>query len=211
MSRYPRRALLLLLGLFLAGCATGAPKPMRLGAWVTYWDYHKGIDSVQSAPSVLSDVYFFAVHLDSEGTPTFANKNILFDREADRIKESKAFPWLTVVNDVTPSAGGPVLLKDPQIIHHLLGDPDRRQQHRSEIVKLAAMHGFSGVDIDYENLWAEKMRDTSLFIVGMVPRAQPGAGADRIKLSHLSGTVSRRLTFIVGQHTQRDTTTDATD
>jgi len=137
---------------------------MRLGAWVTYWDYHKGIDSVRSAPSVLKDIYFFAAHLDSEGTPIFANKNIPFGQEASRIKESEAIPWLTVVNDVKPSEGGSVILKDPQIIHHLLSDPDRRRRHRGEIVALAAAHGFAGVDIDYENLWAADRDHFTLFI-----------------------------------------------
>lgn len=158
------RMALFILPLFLAACASGGAKPARLGAWVTYWDYNRGIDSVRSAPSLLNDIYFFAAHLDSEGAPVFANKNIPFNLEAGRVKEGNALPWLTVVNDVKPSAGGAVILKDPQIIHHLLSDPDRRRQHRNEIVTLAATHGFAGVDIDYENLWAVDRDLFSLFI-----------------------------------------------
>lgn len=155
---------LFILPLLLAACASGGPKPARLGAWVTYWDYNRGIDSVRSAPSLLNDIYFFAAHLDSEGAPVFANKNIPFNLEAGRVKEGNALPWLTVVNDVKPSAGGAVILKDPQVIHDLLSDPDRRRRHRSEIVRLAATHGFAGVDIDYENLRAVDRDLFSLFI-----------------------------------------------
>lgn len=164
MSRGRFQLVFFILPFFLAACAAGAPAPMRLGAWVTYWDYNPGMASVQSAPSVLSDVYFFAVHLDPEGTPVFADTKIAYEQEASRLKGKKTLPWMTVVNDVKPAAGGAVTLKDPQLIHHLLSDPDRRQHHREAIVALAANHGFAGVDVDYENLWAADRDLFSTFI-----------------------------------------------
>lgn len=150
--------------LLLPACATSGAKPMRLGAWVTYWDYKPGMASVQSAPSVLSDVYFFAVHLDPEGNPVFADPKIAYAQEAGRLKERRTLSWMTVVNDVRPPAGGAVALKDAQLVHHLLSDPGRRRLHREAIVALAADHGFGGVDVDYENLWAADRDLFSTFI-----------------------------------------------
>ncbi|MFY9269251.1 MAG: glycosyl hydrolase family 18 protein [Candidatus Manganitrophaceae bacterium] len=156
-----RKAALLLILLFILSCTAAASGPIRFGAWVTYWDYPQGIDSVRRLSPSLEDVYFFVVHLDPEGKPVFVNPLIDYGAESDEIKRRRGVPWMTVVNDVKPP-GGTVALKDPQVSHHLLSDPDRQRRHREEIVALAMKHRFAGVDIDYENLRAA---DRDLFTV----------------------------------------------
>ncbi|MBI3608981.1 MAG: hypothetical protein HY207_13555 [Nitrospirae bacterium] len=136
----------------LQSCAeAGTNGPLRFGGWVTYWDFAQGLARVNEEPSPLRDIYVFAMQLDPQGQPVFAHP-MLADSEALRRIKSDTARWMTVVNDVK-TAEGTILLKDPRVVHQILSDPERRREHRRQLLSLAMKGGFSGIDLDYENLW----------------------------------------------------------
>ncbi len=140
----------------LLSCTT--PGPLRVGGWITYWDFGPGMALVDRQPDALRDVLFFIAHLDAEGRPILADADLPVEPAVARVTAAGGRPWLTIVNDVASDHG--VALKDPQVVHDVLGSEDRRAAHRAAIMELALRYRMSGVDIDYENLWA---RDRNVF------------------------------------------------
>jgi spore germination protein YaaH len=151
-----RLGLGLAAAMVLWSCTT--QKPLGMGAWITYWDFAPGMALVERRPNALRDVLFFIAHLDAEGQPILVNPDLPVEPAVARITAAGGRPWLTIVNDVASASG--VALKDPQVVHDVLANDDRRAAHRAAIMELASRFGMTGVDIDYENLWA---RDRLLF------------------------------------------------
>lgn len=142
--------------MFLLSCTPR--EPLRVGGWITYWDFGPGMALVDRQPNALRDVFFFIAHLDADGEPMLVNPDLPVEAAVARVKAAGGRPWLTIVNDVASDQS--VALKDPQIVHDLLASEQRRAGHRAAIMDLASRYGMAGVDIDYENLWA---RDRALF------------------------------------------------
>jgi len=147
--------------LLLISCtSSGGSRQIHLGGWITYWDFARGMEVINHQPTHLKDVFFFAVHLDSDGSPLLVKPDLDYGQAVALVKSKNAIPWMTVVNDVKSEEEGRIKLKDPQIIHDIFVDAHRRQVHRQQIAQLAITHGFLGVDIDYENL---RSADRELF------------------------------------------------
>jgi spore germination protein YaaH len=132
--------------------------PLQVGGWITYWDFQPGLELLHRHPGALSDVFFFIAHLDADGRPVLVDPTLPVDQAVARVKVNGGRPWLTIVNDIRSDRG--VVLKDPQVVHDVLGSTDRRAAHRAAIIEMVSQYGMSGVDIDYENLWA---RDRDVF------------------------------------------------
>jgi len=162
------RPAVFLLGIFFIACATkalDANPPTRFGGWVTYWDFKRGMQTVERGMDSYQDVFLFAVQLDSAGTPIVVNSGAIDYKDAvDRLKSLGLKPWMTIVNDVQAAVGNKSILKDPGLVHKILTDDVSRRRHRQKIVALAKRYGISGVDIDYENLFPEDRRPFTRFI-----------------------------------------------
>ncbi|HET7293277.1 MAG TPA: glycosyl hydrolase family 18 protein [Vicinamibacteria bacterium] len=135
----------------------------RAGAWLTYWDFDRGQQRLASAPSLFDDVFFFAFELGPDGRPAVARASLPLKAAVSAVRGRGARAWMTVVND-TRSADGKATLKDAAAIQRMLADAEERAAHRHALVELAALHGFSGVDVDYENLLVEDRDRFSDFI-----------------------------------------------
>jgi spore germination protein YaaH len=152
-----RGAALLVLALLLACSRATGPLPRvawSVGGWAPYWDLAAGMAAVGPTRGHVSDVFLFVAQLDGSGDPVLARPEQEYARAAEAIRASGAAPWLTVVNDVV-DASGRATLKDPDAVHAVLADPERRRRHRERVVALATGLGVSGVDLDYERLRAE--------------------------------------------------------
>jgi spore germination protein YaaH len=136
---------------------------LRLGAWLTYWDFDRGQQRLASAPTLFDDVFFFHFELGSDGRPTAARPALSLGPAVAALRARGANAWMTIVND-TRDAAGKVNLKDAAAMQRMLGDPAARAAHRTAIVELAVQHGFSGVDIDYENLQVQDRDAFTTFI-----------------------------------------------
>lgn len=126
-------------------------------AWVVYWDWDRGVQEAQAQrPDAL---VAFAASFDEQGAlvlPVELTQERLAALPADKA-------YLSFVND--QKQGEKTLLKDTRLLKKLLGKK-ARQQHIADILALSKLHGFMGVEIDYENVWrdAELMKDYAAFI-----------------------------------------------
>ncbi len=148
--------------LSIAACSQGGdthPSP-RYGAWVTYWDFTAGMKAVNDTPLLFKDVYFFSTVLTPDGRPILFNPGLPYADVVTTLTVQGVQTWMTAVNDVVTPTRNNSTLKDPDIIHQILIDDQRRASHCQDLIQLALQLGFSGIDIDYENLYFE---DKTLF------------------------------------------------
>ena len=135
------------------GC-TRAIKPqslLRLGGWVNYWDFEKGMSQLSFAKGLLADVFLFVAQLDPDGRVVLAGDAGAYKQAILNIRAAGAVPWLTIVNDVCGPENKTVL-KSAAIVHEVLTDSNRQNVHVQSILQLAQELDVSGIDIDYENL-----------------------------------------------------------
>jgi spore germination protein YaaH len=145
------------------GPAAEAASRPRLGAWVSYWELEAGLERVTRNPGVLDDVFFFVADQGADGLPALALEGGAPEALLRPLRGSATKAWLTVVNDTRGVAGKP-RLKDSDAIHSMLAKAEARARHRRAIVELAIRCGFTGVDIDYENLLPEDRDRFSAFV-----------------------------------------------
>jgi spore germination protein len=165
---YRWRAAVFALSIFLIAGSTKAVEahpPIQFGGWVTYWDFKRGMETVDQATGVYQDIFLFAVQLDSEGTPIVVNSDSIdYPSAIMSIKSSGMKPWMTIVNDVQDTDEKKSILKDANLVRKILTDDASRRKHRQEIIALAEKYGVSGVDIDYENLLPDNRLPFTRFI-----------------------------------------------
>ena len=153
---YRRRTAVFILSIFLIAWsirAVEAGSSIQFGGWVTYWDFKRGMQTVDQESGVYQDIFLFSTQLNSEGTPIVVNSAVIDYQDAVKHLKASGFkPWMTIVNDVQAIDGKKSILKDANLVHKILSDDVSRLKHRLEIVDLAESYGVSGVDIDYENL-----------------------------------------------------------
>jgi spore germination protein YaaH len=159
-QRYVARLGCCLTVALLLSCT--AREPLRVGGWITYWDFASGTAVLDRHPGALRDVMFFIAHLDAEGRPVPANPDLPVEPAVSGVAASGGRPWLTIGNDVASGHG--IVLKDPQVVHDLLNNHDRRAAHRAAIMAMARKYRMAGVDIDYENLWARDRNAFTAFV-----------------------------------------------
>ena len=156
------RSALIVLCVLAAYPALAADRGVPLGGWVVPWQYDAGMASVSGANGALRDVFFFVGHLDDAGHPVLDKRSDGWGAAVARVRDGGARAWLTMVNDRVTSTGTAVL-KDADIVHRLLADPQLRAAHRAEIVALAKGLNVGGVDVDYENLPASEREAFTTF------------------------------------------------
>lgn len=210
------------LALLLACSRAASPvaaRPLRLGGWAPYWELRTALDASGAPGARVSAVFLFVAHLDGEGEPIAAGREDEHARAAEEVRRSGAAAWLTVVNDVV-DASGRATLKDRAVVHAVLEDAGRRRRHREKIILLAQRYGVSGVDVDYENLYAADRERFTAFVaelaedarraglelsVTVQPKwAETGAdGAGAADWSALCRSADRLQVMLYNQHSAR--------
>src|SRR6187401_3420677 len=95
---------------------TAATLMLALGGWLVPWQHDSGLESVSRAKGALEDVFLFAARLDGEGMPVLDQRGPAWQQTAEKVRNSGARVWLTVVNDRV-SGPGPAVLKDAELVH----------------------------------------------------------------------------------------------
>ncbi len=140
------------------------PVPSVQSAWVVYWDLEgarKEAEMVVAAGGTLS---FFAAYYDASDA-LYVPPELLESAWALQEQYRELPLLLTVVNDRLLEEGGSVL-KDADLVRRLLADEESMRTHAGQLVELAQLHGFAGIDMDYENLGNNKAlwRQYALFL-----------------------------------------------
>jgi spore germination protein YaaH len=159
---------------------SSASRPLRLGAWIAYWDMERGLARLDGpAGQSVRDVYLFSAALDPDGRVILLDDLDSTTSLVTRMEERGSRVWLTVVNDVHPRDARPAVLKDAAVVHRILADPALAARHRDDILSLARRLGVSGIDLDYENLEAS---DRDLF-TDLVASLSSSLGKEEVLLS----------------------------
>lgn len=153
--------------LLVAGClppdlsvdAARRRQPVFNGnAWITYWDFEKGMKEALVIQSQLNSVSYFAAVLDGEGKAMVMGHSHKFTGQKFTRYRASIKKYLTVVNDVYKDIHNPkgeTIAKDTQILLKLFASPETIQEHVTNLFALVKRHRFDGLEIDYENLWKD--------------------------------------------------------
>jgi spore germination protein YaaH len=117
-----------------------------------YFDAARGLVELRRHGSLFDRVSLFAYELDPEGIPQPAPDMEQMIAPFLGLAAEKGFsPWVTVVNDTRHSVDS-ATAKDPDLIHGLIADAERRATHAKELAERVAADGFKGLHLDYERL-----------------------------------------------------------
>lgn len=155
-----------------AGRLQAPPMEAEKSAWVVYWDWDRGAREAQATQP--DAVVAFAANFDAQGDVVLP-KELTTERLAALPKEKA---YLSVVNDQL--AGEKTLLKDTKLLKKLLGKKAAREEHIDELVALCKKNAFTGLEIDYENVWRDAglMKNYAAFLAELRDVAQ----AENLKL-----------------------------
>ena len=163
-------SLAIILLMMIPACASTSSSretnQLDVGAWVTYWDFKRGMQSVNNSKGVYQDVFFFSTHFNQQGRLELIDPTKNDYRSAiHQASLGGTRTWMTIVNDVVPlDAAIKPILKDPEIIHAMLQSPQIQTQHIQDMIRMAQDLGVTGIDLDYENLFPEDRQDFSTFL-----------------------------------------------
>jgi len=138
--------------------------PTQIQAWVVYFDADRGMAEVRDHGALFDRISLFAYELMPDGRPRPAPLVAQMIPQFLRLSVDNGFqPWITVVNDVRFS-GDSAILKDPVLVHDLIADPVRRRAHARALAEEVAADGFSGLHLDYEQVYESDSSDFRLFV-----------------------------------------------
>ena len=142
--------LLCLVVLSLSSCASAGklqapPMEAEKSAWLVYWDWDRGAGEAQPNDALVA----FAAGFDEQGRIALPAE--LTAARLARLPLERSY--LSFVND--QKQGSKTVLKDIKLLKKLLTKKALRKQHVSDIIALGKRYRFSGVEIDYENIWRD--------------------------------------------------------
>ena len=142
--------LLCLVVLSLSSCASAGrlqapPMEAEKSAWLVYWDWDRGAGEAQPNDALVA----FAAGFDEQGRIALPAE--LTAARLARLPLERSY--LSFVND--QKQGSKTVLKDMKLLKKLLTKKALRKQHVADIIALGKEYRFSGVEIDYENIWRD--------------------------------------------------------
>jgi len=150
----------------VAGCAPklSVPRPLQLQAWVVYFDAERGLAELREHGKLFDRISLFAYELDPGGSPQPApNMSEMVGPFLSLAREMGFSPWVTVVNDIRHGPDS-AIVKDPELIHDLLFDSDRRTAHVRELAEQVLSAGFAGLHLDYERVAESDSTEYRMFV-----------------------------------------------
>ncbi|MCX5886422.1 MAG: hypothetical protein NT096_11020 [Proteobacteria bacterium] len=148
-----RLVILFVIVIMLSSCALfkKITPPQQIGAWLVYWDGDRGLSELETHGVLFNRVSMFAYELDPQGMPQHTPGFMKLMPNFFLLAKKHGFsPWVTIVNDVRTI--NKVLMKDTEVLHQLMADPELRKKHVKDIVVRVKEDGFVGLDLDYERL-----------------------------------------------------------
>lgn len=135
------------------GCAEKEIKAPSMNsvrsAWVVYWDWENGKNEASS--SHYHDLVAFAVNFDVDAGLLYPSQIAPKDLQESAEKHL----YLSFVNDIK-TENGDYLHKDIKFLAGLLRDEKARTKHVNDVIAICKEKGFTGIEIDYENIWKDK-------------------------------------------------------
>ena len=180
------------LMLFAAGClpaglsadaARRSPLTFDGNAWVTYWDFDRGLKEAVKIQSQLNSVSYFAAAFDKNNKMIMMGPARRFTAQKFKRYKAEIKKYLTVVNDVYKDVNNPSaesVEKDTQVLFNLFATDDTMRNHVKELLSGVKKHQFDGLEIDYENIW--KNPQLAVKFVRFLGLLEPAAEEAKIPL-----------------------------
>ena len=153
------------LVLVAAGClpaglsADAARRPQSTfdgNAWVTYWDFDRGLKEAVKIQTQLNSVSYFAAAFDKNNKIILMGPAQKFTAQKFTRYKAEIRKYLTVVNDVYKDVNNPLgesIEKDTEVLFSLFETDDTMRNHVHDLLAGTKKHRFDGLEIDYENIW----------------------------------------------------------
>jgi len=136
-----------------------------ISAWAPYWDAKNSSIILQNYfVDKIDEISPFFFIFDKDGNIINASRNPEEYKQIIEIARQlniKIIPAIT--NDIFYS-NADKKTKDPNIVKQILNDDTLRQKHIQQIMQIAEENDADGIDIDYENLFAQDKKIFSQFI-----------------------------------------------
>ena len=173
--------MLLAAGCLPAGLSADAarrPQPTFNGnAWVTYWDFDRGLKEAVKIQSQLNSVSYFAAAFDRNNRIMLMGPAQKFTAQKFTRYRAEIKKYLTVVNDVYKDVNNPAgesIEKDTQVLFSLFETDESMRSHSQDLLAGVKKHHFDGLEIDYENIWKNPQLAKKFvrFLKVLVPAAE---------------------------------------
>lgn len=152
--QYMRNYFFIFLLFFLLPTNVSQAASVDAAGWIPWWQDTMGLKSATKHLNELSMVHPFAFSIKTDGT-------LLDQADLSEGKWKKFFKNAKRKDvDIIPT----IMSSDGNLIHNILSDPDKRQDHIEEIIEMVEEGNFDGVDIDYEGKLADTKDYFSLFL-----------------------------------------------
>ncbi len=146
-------AIAVLVAPFGASAATPAYKP-AYGGWLPFWKEASGANEVMAHLDRLAYFSPFSYELDAEiGVTDVMNVDESPWPELFALARKRGVKIVPTIANF-----------DPDLLHALLSDPERRKSHIEDILGTIILKNYDGIDIDYENKRVETKPYFSTFI-----------------------------------------------
>lgn len=142
-----KAVLLIILNLLGIGGSMNYPENERVitySAWVAHWEENKAYKSFQNTENLLTEVLPLWYSIDHKGA----------------LQSIKPFQWTTEIK-VIPSISNNF---DPDRTKLLISNPDKVDEFVKKLVSEAQKYGFSGWDLDFEQINAQDANIYSEFV-----------------------------------------------
>ena len=151
-------AILAIITLSIIGCLRmrmiqpySGPLP-KVTAWIAFWDWNRGIETIDAHPGMFSEVFPFWYDMDSTGRVFYAQgmprpgaaSRPLSMNEKRFVKycHARGIKVLPLISNEF----------DKKRTHAVLNDDTIRRRHIDNILALVDKYDYDGIDIDYEGM-----------------------------------------------------------
>lgn len=152
---------LLLLLLVLGRATPSASLARRVSGNLVFWDQARGFDTIVSNPDLFSEIspFWYRVVADGSVVPYVTATGASYEDPA--ILSFLRASGILVIPTVANVLDG---LWDGSVVSGILADPARSAANITNLVRLAVVNGYDGIDLDYENLAASDRSAFTTFV-----------------------------------------------
>lgn len=132
--------------------AAEIPMSNIYSAWIPYWDWKNGCEENKLYAGDLDSIVAFAMHFDSDYELVFPKGVVA--RDFAKLTFQGQNTYLSIVNDRIRK-NNKSIFKDVHSLRLIFENEEMMEKHIEQIVAKAISMRFSGIEIDYENIWKD--------------------------------------------------------
>ncbi|GMQ61974.1 glycoside hydrolase family 18 protein [Vallitalea maricola] len=152
--------LMLILEILVTGCGKKTERlekeeklekeELKISVWVAYWDIDRVLHEVRDLEEHIENFSYFAAYFNHKNQLMIPeNTTEIFQIIQENFSGNDWVNYLTIVNDKMKENGSSSL-KDTEVLYALFSNDEKMNKHIDEIISIALIGGYEGIEIDYE-------------------------------------------------------------